>query len=404
MDLQKRYSLSSIAIFILFIVSMNHWIGWCDRSKYIFAITGLFLWWAYRRDGIKTCFTLRNIWPCIVAFGGYLVIDIGWTGNPFSFITNCFYYLFPLLLIICIKPSDKMIIMSNVTKWFSLSMVFALIVYFINIFYELPYLNVIEFSKVHYVYAPCKNYFFLVIPTHVIDTSQSFIRFQGPFVEPGHLGMMCAFLLFANKFDFSNRHNIVILFSLFVTFSLAGYVLALIGYILILYSNNKIRLRTILAFSAIILLFVVFGTIYNNGDNVINETITSRLEYDEEKGFSGNNRSSVFVMDYFVNMFDDLQTTLFGYDSTTLSLLEDEAGTGLVWFSVHYGIIGILFVLLFYLVMMSRAINKKYAHMFMLFLFAAFFQRNYPFWLSWIICFDYGVKINDYSWYSLVKQ
>lgn len=399
MEKQKRYKLSSAAIFILFIVSMNHWIGWCDRSKFIYAITGLFLWYAYNKEKIKTYFSIKNIGPCIIAFIGYLIFDIGWNGNTMALATNCFYYLIPLLLLISIKPCDKAVILSNITNWFAVLMQIALVIYFLSLFIRLPNLGVIEFSKINtFTYSPCYNYFFLTIPTENINmAAHSFLRFQGPFIEPGHLGMMCAFLLFANKFDFANKSNIIILVSLLVTFSLAGYMLAIIGYFLILHNENKVRLSTIIILMVFLLVIYLFGRFYNGGDNLINESIISRLQYDEDRGFTGNNRTGIYVISMFTSMFTNLRTALLGYDASTLKLLEGEVGTGLVWFSVHNGILGVLFVLWFYFIDVNRAIDKKYARLFLFFLFVVFYQRNYPFWFSWVICFDYGIQINDYS-------
>ena len=401
MEIQKRYTLSSAAIFVLFIVSMNHWIGWCDRAKYIYAIAGLFLWYAYKKERVKLLMSIAKLGPCIVAYLGYMIYEIGWRGEFLSSApyTNFFIFLFPLIMVICIKPDDKKIILNNITAWFGVLMKIALVFYLISLFIQLPNLGIIEFSKIHRsTYSPCYNYFFLTIPTeNLFEADHSFLRFQGPFIESGHLGMMCAFLLFANKFDFSNNSNIIILVTLLFTLSLAGYMLAVIGYTLVLYNNNKIKTGTIIVSLLIILLFYLFGIYYNGGDNFINESILSRLQYDEDKGFSGNHRTGVYVLTMFSNMFDNLKTALFGYDALTLKMMEDEFGTGFVWFSVHHGIIGVIAVLWFYFMVVNRAYDKQYAWLFLLFVFAVFFQRNYPFWFSWMICFDYGIQINDCS-------
>ena len=341
------------------------------------------------------------MWPCIICFAGYLIYEIGWQGDLLSSApyTNLLIYFFPLVFVICIMPSDKEVILKNITHMFAVLMLISLIVYAASLLTELPSFGVLEFSKTNTeVYSPCKNYLFLTIPVENLHANHhSFLRFQGPFIEPGHVGMMCAFLLFSNKFDFKNRDNIIITIVLLFTFSLAGYMLALIGYILVLYSSNRINIKTIITLSIVVLGIFIFGNVYNNGDNFISESILKRLQYDEERGFSGNNRSGIAVLYYFANLFDNIKTALFGFDAVVLKQLEGEAGTGLVWFLVHHGIMGFLFVLWFYFIVVNRSLDKKYAFMYLLFLFAVFFQRNYPFWFSWIICFDYGIQINDYT-------
>lgn len=398
---QRKYLLSSFSIFILFIVSMNHWIGWSDRGKYIYAITGLLLWFAFQQEKVKTRFSLRYIWPCVVLYFIYLYYDIGWAGDPTSsaLYTNVLIFLIPLLLLICVEPLCKKVILVNITKMYAVLMLAALVVYFISLFVDLPSLGIIEFSKtIKDSYAPCENYFFLTVPVENLSAAHhSFLRFQGPFIEPGHVGMICAFLLFSNKFDFTPKSNIVILISLLVTFSLAGYMLALIGYMLILFSQKRLGGKSIFVMAGLLLILITFGVTYNGGDNFINESILSRLQADEDRGFSGNNRTGLYVMYMFSNMFDNIQTALYGYDAITLKQLEDEVGVGLVWFLVHHGIIGLMVVLFFYFVEVRRAYDKRYAYMYLLFLLAVFFQRNYPFWFSWLICFDYGIQVNDYE-------
>ena len=136
MEIQKRYTLSSAAIFILFIVSMNHWIGWCDRAKYIYAIAALFLWYAYNREKVSLSLSSKKLVPCIAAFLGYMIYELGWRGEFASSgpYTNFFIFLFPLILVICIKPATKKIILNNITLGVGELMKIALIFYFISLF------------------------------------------------------------------------------------------------------------------------------------------------------------------------------------------------------------------------------------------------------------------------------
>lgn len=59
------------------------------------------------------------------------------------------------------------------------------------------------------------------------------------------------------------------------------------------------------------------GISYNGGRNVLNEKILSRLQYDEDKGISGNNRTSHLADAYFEQYTNNGQI-LFGVGNQTI--------------------------------------------------------------------------------------
>lgn len=220
------------------------------------------------------------------------------------------------------------------------------------------------------------------------------IRFNGPFIEAGHLGMMSAFLLFADGYDFKKKETWILLFALLLSMSLAGVMLAFFGFTFTKYEQRKIRFGFIVVFGLGILLFYLFGTFYNGGENLINEWILSRLEYDEEKGFSGNNRVFGEVELYYAAMFKDTQTMLLGYDHDIIEYLtwNHSRGTGYVMCMVVHGIIGTIAGVLFYFYYYFSSKNKRTAIVFLLFILLLYWQRTYPFWFCWIICYVYGIS------------
>ena len=63
----------------------------------------------------------------------------------------------------------------------------------------------------------------------------------------GDLGCVSAFLLYATKFDFKRfKYLWAVLASLILTFSLAGYLLALFGYSAIMMTKNKFSSKKLL--------------------------------------------------------------------------------------------------------------------------------------------------------------
>ena len=181
-----------------------------------------------------------------------------------------------------------------------------------------------------------------------------------------------------------------------MTLSLSGYVLVVIAYLFTMYSRNKIGVQYVLLFIFTVLGFYLFGVFYNGGDNIINEMILSRLEYDEERGFTGNNRVFGQIPLYFAMMWNDTNTVLFGYGRKTMKWLAETGsrGTGFTMWMVSHGVIGTIAALLFYLVYSLFSKNKLFAFLLFAFVCMVFWQRSYPFWFSWVICYVYGITYN----------
>ena len=217
----------------------------------------------------------------------------------------------------------------------------------------LPSIGQIWYTTRESLHAPWyllrNNHVFLI--TYVLRETD---RFNGYFIEPGHLGMMGAFLLYADGFDFKKKTSWVIL--VLLTLSLSGYVLLFVGFLFAKYERKEISLKFVLFIGILILAVYLFGTFYNEGDNALNERILSRLEYDEERGIEGNNRAHGEIPLYFAKMFSDWHLILFGYDKGLILDLAEEGsrGTGMQYFMVCHGLIGVIFSFSPYLVYLLR--------------------------------------------------
>ena len=166
---------------------------------------------------------------------------------------------------------------------------------------------------------------------------------------------------------------------------------------MIQYYKGNIKLKRVISWSFCILVFVLFGLLYNDGDNVINNLILSRFAYDEERGFVGNNRNMGAMMEFFQAMWGNWDLILYGYPPTAFYGLADweTIGAGLDRFMVFHGLMGVLYVFLFYILSLFYATDKKFALLFFIFILICFWQRTYSLWFSWIICFHYSVIMQD---------
>ena len=205
--------------------------------------------------------------------------------------------------------------------------------------------------------------------------------------------MECAsILLMANQFDFRRREIQLLLFFNLMTFSLSGYMLTFIGYVLYRFYSG-LSVKIILKYTVPIVLLYLGTILYNGGDNLVNNLIFTRLQYDEETGFSGNNRVFGLIPYYYATMWSDSRLILYGYGKETMEWLAQlgSRGTGYVYWMVSYGVIGTIVASLFYLYNVVVAKNRKFAILFFVFLVFVFWQRSKPFWISWYVCFVYGI-------------
>ena len=213
--------------------------------------------------------------------------------------------------------------------------------------------------------------------------------------------MMVAFLLFINGYNIKNKSTIVLFVSLLCTLSLAGYVLAAIGFILLQMKRNfKTTLSHLAKVAVLFCAVYTFASNYNNGNNLVNELIFSRLEYDSQEGtIAGDNRASNSLKQYYENLTPN--EFLFGIGSKRYS---DEASGGLLagagyqLFIVIYGVAAVISVLLFYLsIIYSNNKSVRTEYFFLLILYAlCFVQRSYPFWASEVFTFTLanGIFLN----------
>lgn len=145
-------------------------------------------------------------------------------------------------------------------------------------------------------------------------------RFAGMFLEPGHLGTMCTFLLYINKFNLRNVLNIALLLGVLLSFSLAGYGLLVGAAALHFYNNGK---KGLLIAGCIIFVLIGAGSaIYNNGDNPLYQLIFQRLEMNDDGEIEGNNRTSK-VFDRAYDRYLESDRIWLGYGRDSLGSAED---------------------------------------------------------------------------------
>lgn len=389
----RGLTIYSFMLFMLFIVSMELWIGWGGRNKSIlfivFSMVALMTKASYH---IPFDLSSRNLSLCMVFFAGYFLLHKSFGVR--EFFTQFPAQFLPVFCIVCLKDEFKEIALNKITKWYSLLIAMSIAVYALVHVATIPSFGSLTFSE-ESSYGTFQNYFLYVKQTISED---GFPRFGGPFLEPGYVGMMGAFLLFSNSFNFKNNKALwPIALSVLLSFSLAGWVLVVIGYTLLSYYEGRKGRNRILLFLILIFIVFSFGKLYNGGNNLLNDEILSRFEYDEERGFAGNNRNTLTMTMYYNDMWNNPSILIHGYPDSAFAGLADWEliGAGYVKFMVLHGLLGLLYAFGFYILSIFYSKDKKYALFYIIFVAFSFWQRSYCMWFSWIICYYYALKIHD---------
>lgn len=295
-----------------------------------------------------------------------------------------FFSYFPALLLYILPKIYKIDLLKFITKWYSIILGLSICVFFLTEVTSLPKFGSFHPENLDYNYYD--NYIFFI--KQRISNNFAY-RFNGPFLEPGHQAMISGILLFANKYDFKRNKILCIpLLAILISFSLAGYVVLVLG-LLLIFTKSIINLIWLGVIFISVNIFV--STIWNDGDNPVNMLIFKRLEYDDDKGISGNNRT-VKQTDFFYNKSVENGSIITG----VRSMKEDSKkirGAGYKIFLLRYGVISLLFTLLLYVSLIGSKSNKRYSLSFLVLISMIFLQRAYPTWYSWLLPYTLAVNI-----------
>lgn len=325
--------------------------------------------------------TTKTIRPLIFLFliTGFTIVS---ENNYLIALTTFLTYL-PAFLLWLLPDIQKKQMLSFITKWFSIILLISLGMFFVTSVTTMPSIG--KYDSGNSFYPIFKNYVFYLESPALYGT----YRFNGPFLEPGHMAIIIAFLLFANNYDFRNNKYLYILSAaLIFSFSLAGWMLTLIGWVLLNLRKIKILIPSI----------IILGTAYwistsiDNGNNLVNAMIISRLEFDKDKGIKGNNRFAQGTDILYDKMFKD--GSIWQGKGSTFKRA-DIAGAGYKIYFIRQGVLMGLLVLVYYISLGSYYPDKRYTICFLIVLMACFLSRGYPMWYSWLLPFVLGTSLHN---------
>ncbi|MFF5381625.1 hypothetical protein [Pedobacter suwonensis] len=366
--------LYQVALLLAFLRSLNAWFTWdISKSFFIFSALVSVLYFLVHDRELEIRKHLKIILLYVAS-----IISLGY-GNNLTEMLNTV----PIIIFLMTTREFKTQTLDLIVKLLSYFLIVSLILFLLSFFISLPNLGQIEHpSWDEYVYT---NYIFF-IKGQFYD-----IRFNSIFLEPGHLGMVLAFLLFAVRFNFKRWEVWVMILIEIFTLSLAGYILVAIGYFLNILVTSKSVYRFVFYVILIFGSLYLGGKYYNNGNNLLNTLIIARMEYDQEKGIAGNNRATTNADEYLDRIINNGDIWI----GMPQNYVKDEnLGAGWKIFLIRYGLFSlIVFALFYYQATLTNLYDSRKYNLFFLMLIAiAFLQRSYPWWESWIIPFVSGMS------------
>lgn len=313
-----------------------------------------------------------------------------WIDGPIMGLTTFLMYL-PVFCLLQLPYEYKKDLLQFTIKWYAILLVPSLIIYWMTLFISVPTIG----TFVHPNYVPYLNHIFYIETTW---DNGSLVRFNAFFLEPGHQALLSSFLMIANRFRFKQCPWLwILLVAVFFSFSLAGYILALLGFVLL-----KINTFWKAILVSVIGVFVVtFVISWSAGDNAINELIIKRLEQDESTGIKGNNRFTSNTDFVYSQAVKDGHHWVGVKDKTNMDLIE---GAGFKIYIINYGIIGVILVLIFYLNLIPPGPDWRYTITFLIIISLCFIQRSYPSWYSCLFPYVIGIYLAKYDRDRLIHK
>ncbi|WP_270507989.1 hypothetical protein [Eubacterium limosum] len=396
----KNISLQKVMSFlyaVVIILNLNPYFLWDTYSKYgkliqlvISMILLLFVGVYFIKINLRI---KRNyvILACLYII--YYIYTSIFTWNNEIFITNGRILACLLIVITLFLPEeDKNSIFYNIRLFFAISLVPAIFYWVINFIHILiPYSILAPISEAKINAGVYYEQYFGAVVQMSSGYKYEYYRLCGIYDEPGVIGTFGALILVGDNFAM-DRKNLTILLGCILSMSLAFYMVMIIYFtIRFTYTNKK---KLVLYLTTILVLFS-FINIFNSEDTFINRYVFSRLQI-ENGALSGENRTN--------KAFDDAFSDFLKQKRFSEILI----GKGVGYVGAHpninsvstykiriieTGVIGFLFIILFYLLIYriyaKDKLNCKF--LFAVFFFL-FYQRSDVMTLSYIATMLFAIS------------
>ncbi len=261
--------------------------------------------------------------------------------------------------------------LTYVTNTLALIICFSLPAWLIHTYIlNFPLVSYLDLSEMKGSIYLMNNYVFFVT-----QKAYDYFRFYSVFDEPGVLGTLSALILLGNKYNFKNWQNFVILLGGIFTYSMAFYILSIIGYI---YTNVKSFKKSIT--SIFFILIVIFGTYhFLKDDTTFQASVVERFN---SKGTERLDNRTGFKATMYFNRHALDTNMIWGLGDNLIRQKDLREGQSYVLFILEYGWLGLAILFIAYL-----SLLKKYTPdtLFIVFWYSMSFLQRPKAFESWQI-------------------
>lgn len=369
----SKHNIEILGIILILVVGCAPWFIWGYTSPIYVGCVGALLLAFVRLRKIgnvigNSKYSLVNL--AVLLYFLYFVVFQFVVWGDFAFST--IYLIVALLFTIGITDDTKEKAYDKFVKLFAIVVLISLVAWAIHKFIvEFPIISYLDISEMKGARLIMNNHLFFV------SSEKNSERFYGVFDEPGVLGTIGAFILYANKYDFKKWYNIALLVACFFTFSLAFFIMTIVGMFFTYSQTPKDVIRGI--FGIVIVVLIVYIFLWDNPD--FQRLIVGRLTSVDDISGLISNRENLFVQENFANMLSDPITLLLGYgNNSTVG-----AGTAVSYMRwlLQYGFVGFA-IMCFVLIVLLKEFNKNTLVFFVLWMMA-FSQRPNIFSTAYVV-------------------
>ena len=360
-------------MFLIFILSMYPWFAWKLNTVYIYLLGIPLVTLLYTNNYCKR----KSEDNLIIIASFFFFLWLGKTGNIYGLFEHFINWVI-FVSVLTLKDDYKIDIIKFTTKWFSLLLLLSLVFYILYLIgIPLPNSRIVRDGY----RSELSNYYFFVC-------FEGSMRFQSVFLEPGHMTMGLAPLLFINKYDIKKLPVLVMTMAQFFSFSLAGYLVFLFGFLYqsVLQKGKK----SVLYPTAMISFFAIFlfASNYVFQANLFKDLILSRMEWDGTS-IVGDDRSSYYLDKQYDRYKQSSVAQFFtgiGYDGEK----SEKGVSGYKFYMVNYGLIGLFLLIVFYYQAIAKRPRTRWDYGFLILMMLLLYQNSYPIWWCMLVSLSCG--------------
>lgn len=235
------------------------------------------------------------------------------------------------------------------------------------------------------------NRIYNIYPLLVSEVGFDFLRFYGPFNEPGVVGTLAALLLCIQRFDFKDWRTTVLLVSGLLSMSFFFFILV-IGYGLVYIIMVKRNFLYLIIFTAFFALFYI----KTKEDPLISTALWERFEWDDNtQSFKGDNRQN-YAVDTFIDRIKNTSSYWFGCKGTEVEHFWNIVGETSSYkvVIVNKGVIFLVMYLLFFVFMGLKHKKSSTFYLFIAVLIANTYQRPDIYSVLMIFIYSYFARFS----------